>query len=191
MDEKSFKQADAIVVLSSGNFIYSQNRNKIMEWKDPDRFLAGIELLKYSKGQKLVFTGAGNPYDPNSPIEGNLYIDKAISYGFSKNKLFSTGKVFNTLQEAQAVKKLFLKIHNKKPLKINLVTSAFHMKRAKKIFEREGFIVQPFPVDFKTNKIDRRYFLKNPTNWMPNAHSLSKSSIAIREIIGRIYYRSF
>ena len=34
---------------------------------------------------------------------------------------------------------------------ILLVTSAYHMKRAKKTFERKGFKVNPYPVNFKTN----------------------------------------
>ena len=45
-------------------------------------------------------------------------------------------------------------------------------------------------VDFKANK-SLYSSLRNPLKWIPNAQSLAKSSSAIREIIGRIYYRSF
>ena len=62
------------------------------------------------------------------------------------------------------------------------------MKRAKKIFEREGIIVIPYPVDFKSSK---SFFtlLSNPLYWIPSSHNFHKSSIAIRELIGRIIYR--
>ena len=64
------------------------------------------------------------------------------------------------------------------------------MWRAKKIFERNNFQVIPFPVDFKQydykNDIGS-FFLKI----IPNAHNLSRSSLAIREIMGRIIYRVF
>ena len=61
------------------------------------------------------------------------------------------------------------------------------MKRAKKVFEREGINVQPYPVDFKSNK-SFYYSLRNPMKWMPSASYLNKSSSAIREIIGRFIY---
>ena len=108
--------------------------------------------------------------------------------GIPKDDLFTTYPVNNTLQEAKAIKKL---LNDELPPliqnRIILVTSAFHMKRAKKVFESEGIIVQPYPVDFKSNK---SFFssLRNPLNWMPSSSSLNKSSSAIREIIGRFVY---
>ena len=77
-----------------------------------------------------------------------------------------------------------------KSYKIILVTSAYHMKRAKKIFEREGISVLPYPVDFKSNK-SLKTSLRNPLKWIPTASHLNSSSIAIREIFGRIIYRTW
>ena len=71
-----------------------------------------------------------------------------------------------------------------------LVTSAFHMKRAKKVFEREGIVVIPYPVDFHSNK-SLYSSLRNPLKWVPSSSSLSTNSFAIREIIGRIIYRTW
>ena len=67
------------------------------------------------------------------------------------------------------------------------MASAFHMKRAKNVFENKGISVQPYPVDFKSNK---SFFalLRNPLSWIPSSFSLDKSSRAIRERIGRIIY---
>ena len=178
--------SDGIVVLSSGRHLPPGN-TKIIEWYDPDRFLAGINLYKANKSNRLIFTGGINPLTSNLPPEGEIYIEEAISMGIPKENLFTTYPVKNTLQEAKAIKKL---LNNEIPLiqkKIILVTSAFHMKRAKKVFEGEGIRVQPYPVDFKNNK---SFFssLRNPLKWMPNSSYLNKSSEAIREIIGRIIY---
>ena len=74
------------------------------------------------------------------------------------------------------------------PSQILLVTSAFHMQRAKKKFERQGFFVHPFPVDFKTTKFSR---WQSPYQWIPNAKSLHRSSQALREILGRTIYRTW
>lgn len=71
--------------------------------------------------------------------------------------------------------------------KIILITNAFLMIRAKALFERFGLEVLEFPVDFK-GKCSQ----KNKVNLiclLPNSSSLHYSSFALREIIGRIFYR--
>ena len=73
--------------------------------------------------------------------------------------------------------------------KVILVTSAFHMKRAKRVFEREGITVLTYPVDFKGNKNISHPFL-NPLVWVPQSSYLNRSTNAMREIIGRIFYRA-
>jgi len=184
LDYSLVAPSDGIVVLSGGRHLPPGN-TKITEWYDPDRFLAGIDLYKANKSNRLIFTGGINPLTSDLPPEGDIYIKEAVSMGLPKEDLYTTYPVNNTLQEAKAIKKL---LNNEIPLiqkNIILVTSAFHMKRAKKVFEREGISVQPYPVDFKS----KRSFissLRNPLIWVPNTDYLNRSSRAIREIIGRI-----
>ena len=178
--------SDGIVVLSSRRHLPPGN-TKIIEWYDPDRFLAGIELYKANKSDRLIFTGGVNPLSSDLPPEGDIYIKEAISMGLPIEDLYTTYPVNNTLQEAKAINQL---LNDESPLmqkRIILVTSAFHMKRAKKVFESEGISVQPYPVDFKSNK---SFFssLRNPLSWLPSSSSLNKNSSAIREIIGRFIY---
>ena len=189
LDYSLVAPSEGIVVLSSGSHLPLGN-TKIIEWYDPDRFLAGIDLYKANKSNRLIFTGGVNPFNSDLPPEGDSYIKLAISMGLPKEDLFSTYPVNNTLQEAKAIKKL---LNDEIPLiqkRIILVTSAFHMKRAKKVFESEGISVQPYPVDFKSKK---SFFssLQNPLKWLPSSKHLNKSSGAIREIIGRIIYEAF
>ena len=163
--------------------------SQIIEWSDPDRFLAGIELYKAKKSKRLIFTGGINPLNRSliAP-EGDIYIKEAISMGIPRKDLFTTYAVTNTFDEAKAIKKLFKNKISSSEKKIILVTSAFHMNRAKKVFEREGITVLPYPVDFNS----RRSFsssLRDPINWMPSSYHFNKSSNAFREIIGRIIYR--
>ena len=161
-----------------------------VEWNDPDRFLAGINLYRANKSNRLIFTGGVNPLSPGLPPEGNIYIKEAISMGIPKKDLFTTYSVTNTLQEAKAVKKILNNEISSRQKEIILVTSAFHMKRAKKVFEREGIVVQPYPVDFSSSRILLSSYL-NPLKWFPSSSSLSRNSTAIREIIGRIIYRTW
>ena len=187
LDYSSVDSSDGIVVLSSRRHLPPGN-SKIIEWYDPDRFLAGINLYKANKSNRLIFTGGINPLSSGLPPEGDIYIKEAISMGIPEENLFTTYPVTNTFQEAKAIKKL---LNNKKTViqkKIILVTSAFHMKRARKILEREGIIVIPYPVDFKSNR-SFLTSLSNPLAWIPSSYNFHQSSKAIRELIGRIIYR--
>ena len=186
IDEKDAPTADAIIVLSGGGRPQVPGKTNIFEWRDPDRYFAGINLYKNNKAPRLFFTGATTPYDQQSKDEGTLYKEHAISLGIPLEAIFVTNKVINTSQEAIEIRKNLNQI--KSSSKIILVTSAFHMKRAKKLFERQGLIVHPFPVDFKTSKISQ---WKSPYKWIPNSDSLNKSSNALRELIGRTIYRSW
>ena len=82
-------------------------------------------------------------------------------------------------EEAKSVKRLL----NTNDVEIILVTSAFHMPRAKKVFEAANIGIIPFAVDFirstkKTTLMD----------FIPTAGSLEKTSFFAREMIGRLYY---
>ena len=127
-----------------------------------------------------------NPYDKQLPPEGDIYRREAISFGVSNDHILKTKNVFDTFQEAKAIKKLL----NFKSNKIILVTSAYHMKRAKNLIVKENIDVVAYPVDFRSEIIDVD-FLLNPLNWIPNSRNLSSSSSALRELIGRIAYKSF
>ena len=119
-------------------------------------------------------------------IACSLYKEHAISLGVSSEAISITDKVFNTAQEAIEIRRNLNQMNSSS--KIILVTSALHMNRAKKLFERQGFLVYPFPVDFKTSKISP---WQNPYQWIPNSYSLNRSSKALRELIGRTIYRSW
>jgi uncharacterized SAM-binding protein YcdF (DUF218 family) len=68
--------------------------------------------------------------------------------------------------------------------KIRLVTSAFHMPRAQRLFERVGFTVVSYPVDFYANLAQPLSILAI----LPNADALQETDLAWRELIGRAYY---
>ena len=171
--------ADAIVVLSGMLEINEVGDSTYLEWGDPDRFFGGIALFKAGKAQKLVFTGGKMPWDKAKKTEGEVLKDYAISNGIPSEKIFVTKDVENTADEAVAVKEL---IGTSK--RIILVTSAYHMYRAKRLFEKQGFIVIPYKVDFKVagNSI------VNILDFLPSADNLQLTETGVREILGRLFY---
>ena len=85
----------------------------------------------------------------------------------------------NTADEAVAVKELI-----SKSKRIILVTSAYHMYRAKRLFEKQGFEVIPYKVDYKASRNNTTTLM----DLLPSAGNFELTEIGIREIIGRIFY---
>ena len=172
--------ADAIVVLSGMIVPVNSTNGQIYEWTDPDRFFAGLELVKHGKSDRIIFT-CGKVSDLDlSKCEGEILSAHAQDFGIQADKIIITSSVLNTQQEAQAVKKIMIKNAFNK---IILVTSAFHMSRAKKIFESYGIQLETYPVD---SKFSMSNFGIN--DLLPDASSLYAFQIGIKELIGRAYY---
>jgi uncharacterized SAM-binding protein YcdF (DUF218 family) len=176
---KDVTNADAIVVLSGMISTINSKEKLSYEFNDSiDRILSGIDLFKEDKASFLILTNGKMPWSVGIP-EGEYLKDFSIKYGIPEDRILLTDNVQNTDQEAISVKKL-LKTNE---ANIILVTSAFHMPRAKKVFEAANIKVIPFAVDFKTP-------IKKITiiDFIPSANSLKDTSHFFREMIGRLYY---
>jgi len=171
--------ADAIVVLSGMLELNEVGDSTYVEWGDPDRFFGGLALFKAGKAQKLVFTGGKMPWNKTKKTEGEVLKEYAISNGVPKENILVTKDVENTADEAAAVKELISP--NKK---IILVTSAYHMYRAKKLFKGEGFNVILYKVDYKVSRNNELMVM----DFLPDAGSLEQTETGVKEIIGRIFY---
>ena len=66
------------------------------------------------------------------------------------------------------------------------LTSVFHMRRAQRLFERQGPKDVPFPVDFQARGHWVGSIWCDPTQWFPTAGALDGSSRALRELLGKL-----
>ena len=178
---KEMINSDAIVVLSGNNADPIKTEGGfIFQWDDPDRFFGGIALFKAGKAPTLIFTGGQLPWDKGDKTEGDYLKGEAISRGVPEDHILVTRAVQNTAQEADAVRALL----DGEDTKIILVTSAFHMPRATSLFEAEQLIVNPYPVDFKSINGERTIM-----SFIPSTGGLNGTFEALREFLGRLYYR--
>jgi len=171
--------ADAVVVLSGMIRTLKGSEGLVYEWGEAsDRIFAGIDLIDEQKAPILILTGGHLPWSVGTP-EGEYLKKIAIKNGISSEVIRVTENVQNTDQEAKAVAKLL----NKTEPNVILVTSAFHMPRAQKVFEAAGLSVSSFAVDFLSGADE-------PTimDFIPDAAAFRDTSFFIREIIGRLYY---
>ena len=178
-DASSINETDAIVVLSGMVTAIKTGETFKYEFGDGvDRVLSGMDLLNNNKAPLLIFTRGKLPWQLGLP-EGEYLKEFAIKYGISEEKILLTDNVQNTDEEAKSVKRLL----NTNDAEIILVTSAFHMPRAKKVFEAANIRIIPFAVDF--NRSTKKTTLMD---FIPTARSLSETSFFVREMIGRLYY---
>jgi len=175
--------AEAVVVLSSGR-VTPPGPAKVTEWGDANRYFGGLELFKANRAPLLVFTGAWVSWEPEAPLEGEVLAEFARASGVPAAQVLVTGKVGNTADEAREVARLLRARGLEKP-RVILVTSAFHMPRARQQFEQQGLVVDPFPVHFLLSQEARRTVL----DFLPSIDALAKTQTALRELYGRVYYR--
>jgi uncharacterized SAM-binding protein YcdF (DUF218 family) len=183
--------ADAIVVLGGAMSYVRPAGEPIAEWGDAvDRVFGGIALARAERAPRLIFLGGSSIGQEGLPSEGDRARELAIQAGIPADRVEVSPQALNTAEEAATIRKMFgvteaaaVRTASARP-KIILVTSAFHMPRAKVTFETEGFEVLPYPVDFRAPV--RRTALMD---WLPDPKALEKTDLVIREALGRAYCR--
>lgn len=176
----TLKNYDAVVVLSGIVRGFKYEGKDYLSWGSPERLFAGIDIIKARKARILIFTGGQLPWDDFQP-EGEILREKSVEMGLDPSRIEVTGPVYNTAQEAEEVKKLVNRLELEDVL---LVTSSFHMPRAKLLFESNGIKIDTFPVNFKASRTHLNWL-----SFLPSAGGFGRTSSAVREAIGRIYYR--
>lgn len=178
-------KADAIVVLSG--MIVRVEGAPLGEWGDAvDRFDGGLELFKAGRAPLLLFTRGQMPWQPDAVPEGELLAKRALLLGVPQSAIRLTGKVGNTADEAVAARAALGIAKKRAPKRILLVSSAYHLRRAIFLFEHAGFEVIPFPVDYQVSETGGLTALR----FLPNAQALAESEMALREVLGLLFYRA-
>jgi uncharacterized SAM-binding protein YcdF (DUF218 family) len=177
-------KTDAIVPLG-GIFGASVREGYLSNLTDAsERLDAGIELWQRRKADWLVFTGGRIPWAKQAEVEGALAKRAATARGVPAEKILVTGEVGNTRDEANALAAL---MRERGWAKIVLVTSAWHMPRAARLFRKAGVNFVPFPVDYQVNPNGSLTLL----DFLPRAEGLRYTETALREWYGILFYGLF
>ena len=168
-------RGDAIVILGGGMGGHEKCGASEMVG-GADRVWTGAKLYKAGKAQKIICTG--------SEIE-RATLPLLLDFGVPRQAIFWYDDARNTEEEARLIAKK-LGGDDKKP-RILLVTSAWHMNRAKYLFEKAGLDIVPCPGDFEMSCISEKPF--SVKNFIPDAMTLAQNSVAVREWVGIWAYR--
>ncbi|WP_317198024.1 YdcF family protein [Echinicola marina] len=116
--------------------------------KGADRATQAMQLYKMGKIKHILITGGQglNPTNPNT--EAELLADFMMIAGVPPEDITIENKAVNTRQNASFTKDLIKKSGIDIEKEHLLITSAFHMARAKACFDKVGLNTKAFPVDY-------------------------------------------
>ncbi len=162
--------AEAIVILGGGMGEHEKCGAAEMQ-SAADRVWQGARL--YRAGKAPVVTLSGNGVEKSTvPFLKDFGVPRAAMKFFPEAR--------NTEEEARLIAAAGIK-------RILLVTSAWHMDRAKLLFTRAGLDVIPAPTDFEYNYAAEARL--RPGEFFPTADALARNSWAIKEWVALVGYK--
>jgi uncharacterized SAM-binding protein YcdF (DUF218 family) len=144
------------------------------------RVCNGVRVFKKSGAETLAFTGSGP--EPGAKSEAEVMQALALEFGVPGDRIVTETESLNTMENAALLAKA---LPSAQPRRIGLVTSALHMPRSVKVFRRyfPRDTIVPIPVNHLCFPD-----WGNPKSYIPSADTLARSSCAIHEWIGMIWY---
>ena len=172
--------ADAVVVLGGYTSGGEEEPTGLDAGEAFDRILTGVELIRAGRAKRL-YVGGGN-FEIDSGVKSELSVIEPWlnRWNLTDVPIATLGDCGNTYGEARAVKKL---MDENGWEKIFLVTSAWHMPRARAVFESSGVVVIPVGCDFRSVPGGSQFFF-------PQNSRLGLMRIYLQEKVGWMYYRS-
>jgi len=144
------------------------------------RWYNGVTMFRESNAGLLAFCGGPTWKDAES--EAELMKAMAVRMGVPANKILIETESRDTRENAAGLARL---LPAKQGRRIGLVTSATHMLRSDKVFRRQfpNDVIVPIPVNYTYAPFDW-----TPETFVPRATALVKSTVALHEWIGIIWY---
>ena len=149
-----------------------------------NRFISPYQLYKMGLVRKFLLTGGGvNIFGKKSVGEAVLVHDMLRQMGVPESDILVENESRNTRENALFSKKM---LDEKAPgAKCLLITSAFHMPRAMRCFDKVGQKYRPFPVDF----LGKPFQWKPSLIFEPDEKAFDKWGNIIKEWVGLVAYK--
>ena len=176
-------ECDAVVLLGGGHSYNSKGVFQIELNGSADRILTAVELVRIGKGKALIAGGGMFWEKGKQQGEGKLLKNWIEAWKPFDQPVYDLGVNSNTRDEAINA----LELANKRGWgKIALITSAWHMRRSKALFEQVGFEVVPVGSDLQGTTA-----LENNWSFYPVPHTAGFNHLSwyMHEQIGWLYYK--
>ena len=182
IEYKSIRDYEVGIVLSGVTSQRKSPKDRVHFNQGADRILHAIELYKLGKIKKILITGgSGSITRPMNKESADLK-KVSVLFGVNPKDIILEDKARNTYENALLSKTII------DSLEVNdaiLITSAFHMRRAKACFDKQGINVLSFSTDPSIQRI--RYTPENLI--IPSSATLLIWNTLFKEWVGMISYK--
>ena len=189
--EPPYKSFDEIppseigIVLTGVTNLNKTTSDRTFFGRGADRITQALQLYRMGKIKKILITGGQGLNPTNSSSEAELLKRFLIMTGMPETDILIEEKSVNTRENALFTKAFLEKNGISTDQQFVLITSAFHMPRSKKCFDKVGLNTIPFPVDYYSH--DVKYDL--PSLLYPGPGAISSWQLLVKEWIGLVVYR--
>jgi len=172
------EQADAIVLLGGATRGDTHMSTLADLNQRADRLVHAVALYKAGKAPVVLVSGGSAT---GARPEAKQIKDLLEIMGVPARRILLENVSRNTRENAQFSAQI---LKSRDIHRILLVTSAYHMRRARALFEAEGLSVIPAPTDFQ-----RLVAQEIIPPWLPTASRLNQTTDALHELVGIAVYR--
>jgi len=177
----SYSQLTGVIVLGGGvgQGLVPKERNEASLNEAAERLTKALEIYKKNPRIIILFSGFSASLKPEGWSESDTARKFFIDQGVREENLIFENQSRDTFENVKFSKKI---LEDKKG-NWGLVTSASHMARSFMVFKKNGIILEPISVDYKTGTSKIFWltfdFYKAVKLWKTLLH----------EVIGIVYYK--
>lgn len=151
-----------------------------------DRFIQTALLYKKGHIKKILVSGGQNGVFKEDDFSEASFIKKnLIVLGIPSQDILIEEKSRNTIENADFCKSILKENGFDNNKTIVLITSAFHMQRARAIFEKQGYKIRTYPCAISilpgSNKFKFHYLI-------PSTKAMDWWQTFLKELAGRLYF---
>lgn len=143
-----------------------------------ERLLVVHELLASGKAKVAILSGAAMSKELEPYGEARALARQLRAWGISEEAIVLEEQAKNTRENAVFTERI---VRERGYARVLVVTSAFHMLRAKECYAAVGLPVDTLRADFRAHPAQ---------SFLPRASNLYVTTYALREILGRWVYRA-
>jgi uncharacterized SAM-binding protein YcdF (DUF218 family) len=170
------------IIVLGGSFsleLESKERNEILLNDSAERLTKALEIYKKNPKVLILFSGYSNKLKPTGWNESDMAKKFFLDQGVRFENLIFENQSRNTFENIKYSKDI---IANYKGT-WGLITSANHMPRSYYSFKKQGLILEPIIVDYKTGT--------SPIFWInfDIKKGLVNWKLILREMVGISYYK--
>jgi uncharacterized SAM-binding protein YcdF (DUF218 family) len=183
-------QAEVMVVLGGGTETPDPPRSIVEVNGSGDRLLYAVWLYQQGKAQHILLSGGALDWTVvnTSPAQDMSTLMQML--GVPEQAIWLQQDSRNTYEDAVNCARI---LREKGINRVLLVTSAWHMPRAVKLFQAQELDVIPLPTDYNVTQADwERLWGSDPRAWilgaLPSIDHMALTTKMLKEYIGMLTY---